>query len=566
MLGAELQGLVVDDLGVLEQVVRNALRGESVGGIAMLADNAQEGLFVDLVLGERAAVVAGDDGRLLVRLAVHDRGQGGGVVATLVGVIGEPAAHQQGAEVCVAQTERSELVRVFLDPRGRVARVIDQDLLRRQGELGGVPVGLWIELTVRVDELHQVEAGQVARGVIQKHVLGARVARVDAIRVGRGVPIVDGRVVLDARVTAYMGRLGHLAEDVAGLVGIHRRAIDHGVGGPLLVLLHGLHERIRDAHAVVGVLERDAAVGLTGEARVVAGLDQGPGLLLFVELGVDEVHDVRVAGVQDHHLGRAPGLAARLHDARERVVALHEADRPARGAAAGHLLAGASDGAQVRAGAGAELEEHGLRLGEVHDAAHRVLHGVDETGAALRPRLDADVEPDRRVEGHLLVDDEVGQLRLERLEVVVRREVALRLRPARDRVDDAIDELADAGLTLGGVEVAAEVFADHDVGGELAPERGDFHVLLLEDALAALRADAGGAVLPGDLVVGVDPGRRPAALERQAGDLALAIRGGAVKARSVGAGVAVRGPFGLRRAVHDGDRAAVGSSHLPLSS
>ena len=40
---------------------------------------------------ERAAVVAGDDARLLVRLAVHDRGQRGGVVAALVGVVGEAA-------------------------------------------------------------------------------------------------------------------------------------------------------------------------------------------------------------------------------------------------------------------------------------------------------------------------------------------------------------------------------------------------------------------------------------------------------------------------------------------
>jgi hypothetical protein len=33
-------------------------------------------------------------------------------------------------------------------------------------------------------------------------------------------------------------------------------------------------------------------------------------------------------------------------------------------------------------------------------------------------------------------------------------------------------------------EVAAEVLADDDVGGELAPEVGDLDVLLLEDALA----------------------------------------------------------------------------------
>ncbi len=140
-----------------------------------------------------------------------------------------------------------------------------------------------------------------------------------------------------------------------------------------------------------------------------------------------------------------------------------------------------------------------------------------------------------------------------------RGEVALGLGPGRDRVDDPVDELADAGLALRGVEVAAEVLADHDVGGELRPERRDLDVLLLEDALAALGADAGGPVLPRDLVVGMDPGRRPAALERQAlGRLAGRI--GAVEAGPIRTGVAARCLRRLVGAVHDGR--AVRSGHL----
>ncbi len=57
--------------------------------------------------------------------------------------------------------------------------------------------------------------------------------------------------------------------------------------------------------------------------------------------------------------------------------------------------------------------------------------------------FDADVEPDRRVEAHLLVDEEVGQFGPESPEVLVRSEVVLRLRPAGDGVDDAVDQLAD---------------------------------------------------------------------------------------------------------------------------
>ena len=142
----------------------------------------------------------------------------------------------------------------------------------------------------------------------------------------------------------------------------------------------------------------------------------------------------------------------------------------------------------------------------------------------------------------------MGQLGLEGLEVLVGREVVLGLGPGRDRVDDAIDELADAGLALRRADVAAEVLADDDVGRELAPEVGDLDVLLLEDGLAALVGDAGGPVLPGDLVVGVDAGAGPAALEGQALDRGLAVGCRAVEGGAPGAGVAAGGrPWGSCR-------------------
>ena len=109
----------------------------------------------------------------------------------------------------------------------------------------------------------------------------------------------------------------------------------------------------------------------------------------------------------------------------------------------------------------------------------------------------------------------MGELGLERGQVLVAREVAVGLGPRGDRVDDAVDELADAVLALRRADVAAEVLADDDVGGELAPEAGDLDVLLLEHRLAGLAGDAGGPVLPRDLVVGVDAGAGPAALERE---------------------------------------------------
>ena len=61
--------------------------------------------------------------------------------------------------------------------------------------------------------------------------------------------------------------LGHLAEDVAGLVRAGRLAVADLVGLPLGVALDRAHELVGHADAVVGVLEEDGAVGLAGEAR-----------------------------------------------------------------------------------------------------------------------------------------------------------------------------------------------------------------------------------------------------------------------------------------------------------
>ena len=95
--------------------------------------------------------------------------------------------------------------------------------------------------------------------VVEEHVLGARVARVDPIR-GRGrVPVVDRRVVLDARVAADPRGLGHLAEELARLVRGRGLAVGDVVRGPVAVLLDGVHEVVRHADRVVGVLEEDAS-------------------------------------------------------------------------------------------------------------------------------------------------------------------------------------------------------------------------------------------------------------------------------------------------------------------
>ena len=152
-----------------------------------------------------------------------------------------------------------------------------------------------------------------------------------------------------------------------------------------------------------------------------------------------------------------------------------------------------------------------LAADPVEDVLHRVLDREDEAGRALRLLLEADVEPDRAVEGGELVDEDRLELVLEGLRLLVVGEVAVRAAPAADGVDDAADHLLDGLLAVGGGHAPAEVLLRDDVGGRLRPELRELDAPLLEGR-AVLAGDQRVARLPLDLVEGIAPrnGEEPA--------------------------------------------------------
>src|SRR5207342_2036849 len=208
-----------------------------------------------------------------------------------------------------------------------------------------------------------------------------------------------------------------------------------------------------------------------------------------------ELLDVRVVDVEDNHLRRTPRLAAGLDRPGRRVGAAHEADGPARMAALGELLLRRAQLREVDARARAAAEDDSLAPDPVEDRLHRVLDREDEARRALRALLEADVEPDGRVEGHVLVDQERLQLGLEGLGLLLVHEVAAFAAPGTDRLDDAADHLLDASLPLGRGHAPAEVLLGDDVGRGLAPELRELDALLLEDG-ALLAGDQRVAFLP----------------------------------------------------------------------
>ena len=212
-----------EQLGVLARRIRDRVRGVAVHPHHVVVRLAV--LLVALVRSDGSR----DLGRPPVRASGHQRGDRRRRAATRVGVVRHAVAHQERAEVRVAEAELAERVRVLRDPVRRVARGADDDLLREEHDVDRVLVGLDVEAAVRAAELHQVQRRQVAGRVVDVHVLRARVRRVDAPAVRARVPLVDRRVVLDARVGAAprgLGDLVHQRARVERLDRLSRRARD----------------------------------------------------------------------------------------------------------------------------------------------------------------------------------------------------------------------------------------------------------------------------------------------------------------------------------------------------
>ena len=412
----------------------------------------------------------GDLGRLAVAAPGHQRRDRAGDVATLVRVVGDAVAHQQRAEVGVAEAELAERAGVVADPLGRIARRGDDDLLREEDDVDRVLELGRVEAAVLAAELHQVERGEVAGRVVDVHVLAARVRGVDPPRLGARVPAVDRRVVLhprDRRTAMRPRRAGRAARGPDSVF----------VGSPLLRAIRSQSESAATACMNSSVTRTELlAFWYWIEVKPSPSIDMSKpasrsALAFFSSFGLapDEVLDVRMVDVEDDHLRRAARLAARLDRPGPGVGAAHERDRAGGEAALREVLDRAADVREVDPGAGAAAEDLTLLGVPVEDRLHRVLDREDEAGGALRALLEADVEPDRAVEGGLLVEKDVGELHLERVGVLVGGEVAALAAPGGDRPGDPADHLLDRALALVGAEPAAEVLLGDDVGRVLRP-------------------------------------------------------------------------------------------------
>src|SRR6267143_1963761 len=111
-----------------------------------------------------------------------------------------------------------------------------------------------------------------------------------------------------------------------------------------------------------------------------------------------------------------------------------------------------------------------LGAGAFGGAALAVIEPVAAAGVLADAVLmiEADVEPNRRVEGAVLIQTEPGKLLVKHF-AVFGAEIAVVDAPVGNGAADAVKELANGRFALGGVLLAIKIFRDNDLRGERRP-------------------------------------------------------------------------------------------------
>ena len=127
------------------------------GGDVVFGDGLRHTAGAGVAVAREGAHRTGHARALGVGFAGHDGGDGTAKGAAFDAVVTVAVAHDEGAEVGVAEAEGAEDVGILGDFLDRVAGVIDDDLLGGNEDADGGFEALDIEGAVFPLELHQVE-------------------------------------------------------------------------------------------------------------------------------------------------------------------------------------------------------------------------------------------------------------------------------------------------------------------------------------------------------------------------------------------------------------------------
>ena len=206
------------------------------------------------------------------------------------------------------------------------------------------------------------------------------------------MPFINGAVVLQTRVSTSPGGKANLIPELLGGDGLRHRAIGSVGEIPVGARLNRLEEFIGEPNGVVGVLAADGVVRLSVEvvvegepqlvgecfvlvAQTLQTFNQSRDFDLFPNLPVHESFDIGVICNKANHFRGATGGAARFDGTSGPVADLEEAHEAGTATTTRQRLVRATDVGEVRAGAGAVLEESSFTGPKIHDStfAHQVI-------------------------------------------------------------------------------------------------------------------------------------------------------------------------------------------------
>ena len=197
-----------------------------------------------------------------VRLAGHERADSCDVRARVVAVIWDAEPHEGGADIGVAESQRPVLVALARHLLAHKLGHQDADLEHDGHEARRVPESGDVKTAILLEELDDVEARQIAGGVIEKDVFTARITCVDSAVCGAGMPLVDRRVILDAGIGGMPGCETDFVPEVARLHRLPDAAVCAFDEVPVSVLLDRLEEAVWYSYGVVCVLTADSIIRL----------------------------------------------------------------------------------------------------------------------------------------------------------------------------------------------------------------------------------------------------------------------------------------------------------------
>ena len=149
---------------------------------------------------------------MFVSFAGHDGGDRATERPAFHAVVTVTVTHDKRADIRVTEPERAEDMRVLRDFFDRIARVIDNDLLRSDENAHRRFESLDIKIAVGGLELHQIKRREIAGRVVEEEVLTTWVGRILPACAFTGVPFVDRRIELHSGIATDPSALGDFSQ------------------------------------------------------------------------------------------------------------------------------------------------------------------------------------------------------------------------------------------------------------------------------------------------------------------------------------------------------------------